>query len=194
MHDSSLVSESNLTDSEEIIQNNDIANNINQDFDFDEDKIHIGFIAQELKEVYPELTAEDNQGYLSIDYISLIPILIEALKEQQTQIKELESLINKAKLKSTGDITLSNTSELFQNQPNPFCENTYINYFIPDEVNKAVIYIYNLQGRQVKVIDINERGQGSAIIYGSELYAGTYHYTLVTDGQIVGTYTMILTD
>ncbi len=48
-----------------------------------------GLIAQDLKEIYPELVYEDSKGYLSVDYVSLIPVLIEALKEQQSQIEDL---------------------------------------------------------------------------------------------------------
>jgi hypothetical protein len=175
----------------------------NETFDYSKlqkyQKDHYGIIAQELQEVFPDLVYKSPKGLLGIDYEGLIPIIIEAIKEQQAQIEtlkaEIETLkINNSKTKSTAGNDLNHNSVLLQNQPNPFSENTYINYFIPDEVNKAVIYIYNLQGRQVKVIDINERGNGSAVIYGSELYAGTYHYTLITDGRIVGTYTMILTD
>ena len=45
------------------------------------DRSHIGFIAQEVKSIYPELVYEDESGLMSIDYIGFIPILIEALKE-----------------------------------------------------------------------------------------------------------------
>jgi hypothetical protein len=162
-------------------------------------KEHYGIIAQDLQKVFPDLVYESQNGTLGILYDGLIPIIIEAIKEQQAQIEtlkaEIYSLKNKdSKTKSTADNYFNNNSELFQNQPNPFSENTYINYFISDEINKATIYIYDLQGRQVKAISISERGYGSSVIYGSELYAGTYHYTLITDGQIIGTYTMILTN
>lgn len=50
---------------------------------------HMGFIAQELQKVFPELVYEDNDGVLSVDYISLIPILVEAMKEQQGQFSKL---------------------------------------------------------------------------------------------------------
>lgn len=49
----------------------------------------IGFIAQDLQQVFPELVYEDRDGYLSIDYISLIPVLVAALKEQQEEIDAL---------------------------------------------------------------------------------------------------------
>lgn len=53
-----------------------------------------GVIAQELQKVYPELVSTDDNGYLSVDYAGLIPVVIEALKEQQAMIKKQENAIN----------------------------------------------------------------------------------------------------
>jgi len=55
-----------------------------------------GFLAQELKEVYPNLVSQDSSGYYLVDYIGLIPIMVESLKEQKVQIeaqnKKIETL------------------------------------------------------------------------------------------------------
>lgn len=59
--------------------------------------IHLGFIAQELQEAYPHLVSEDIDGYLAINYQGLIPILIEASKQQQQRIEVLESLLKSSK-------------------------------------------------------------------------------------------------
>jgi hypothetical protein len=47
--------------------------------------------------VFPELvkTANNSEGTLSINYQGMIPVLLNAIKEQQTQIKELKALIKK---------------------------------------------------------------------------------------------------
>jgi hypothetical protein len=50
-----------------------------------------GVIAQEVREVLPEVIREREDGYLSVEYTSLIPILIEAIKEQQKRIESLEA-------------------------------------------------------------------------------------------------------
>lgn len=50
----------------------------------------IGFIAQEVEKVIPEAVAKDNEGIYSIEYDAMIPLLVEALKEQQKMIKKLE--------------------------------------------------------------------------------------------------------
>lgn len=46
----------------------------------------IGFSAQDLKKVFPELVIEGADGMLSVNYTGLIPVLVEALKEQQNII------------------------------------------------------------------------------------------------------------
>jgi hypothetical protein len=56
---------------------------------------HVGFIAQELKEVFPELVGENKEGMLGIKYTELIPILVQALKEQNEKIKSLEDRVSK---------------------------------------------------------------------------------------------------
>ena len=56
----------------------------------------IGLLAQDIEEVFPELVKEgdDKNGTLSVNYQGLIPVLINAIKEQQNQIDELKSLLN----------------------------------------------------------------------------------------------------
>ena len=57
----------------------------------------IGLLAQEVMELFPELVTKSNdkQGTLSVNYQGLIPILLNAIKEQQIQIQKLkEKLID----------------------------------------------------------------------------------------------------
>lgn len=52
--------------------------------------LQIGFIAQELQKIYPELVKENEQGDLSVNYSGMIPVLLEAIKELQQKVEELE--------------------------------------------------------------------------------------------------------
>ncbi|MGK0253130.1 MAG: hypothetical protein ACI9OE_000590 [Mariniflexile sp.] len=63
----------------------------------DESKQKIGLLAQDVQAVYPELVkkANDEQGTLSVNYQGLIPVLINAIKEQQLEINELKKMIKK---------------------------------------------------------------------------------------------------
>jgi hypothetical protein len=51
-----------------------------------------GFIAQDLKNVFPDMVKDDN-GLLGISYTELIPVLVKALQEQQEEIKALNDRI-----------------------------------------------------------------------------------------------------
>jgi hypothetical protein len=51
---------------------------------------NIGFIAQEIEKVFPELVMTDKNGYKLVNYDKFSPILLQAIKEQQKTIVELE--------------------------------------------------------------------------------------------------------
>ncbi|MCB0843285.1 MAG: tail fiber domain-containing protein [Bacteroidetes bacterium] len=52
----------------------------------------IGVIAQEVQEVFPELVSE-REGHLAVNYIGLIPVLIEAIRDQQEMIDQLKQQV-----------------------------------------------------------------------------------------------------
>ena len=56
--------------------------------DNENDKEHIGFIAQEIQKYYPELVNEDEYGYLSVKYIEMIPLLLNYNKDMKKEMKE----------------------------------------------------------------------------------------------------------
>ncbi|GAB2944638.1 hypothetical protein GCM10027048_06890 [Hymenobacter coalescens] len=51
----------------------------------------LGFIAQELEQIYPELVSTGPDGLKAVNYAQLTPVLVEALKEQQRQIEALRA-------------------------------------------------------------------------------------------------------
>lgn len=59
-----------------------------------EEKRSVGVIAQELLEIVPEAVHQDENGMYSVAYGNLVGVLIEAMKEQQSQINELKAQIN----------------------------------------------------------------------------------------------------
>ena len=169
-------------------------------------QLEIGLLAQEVETVFPELVKKDKNGLLSVNYIGLIPILIESIKEQQKQIEDLTTQIKVSTSQSSKAPSYSNNSNqiksldeslpiaLYQNNPNPFSQSTEIKYYLPKTVNKALLCIYDLQGKQLKQITIAERGEGSQTINGAEFSAGIYLYGLIADGQQVDVKRMILTE
>ncbi len=66
----------------------------NRGFD---NELQIGFIAQEVEKIFPQIVHTGTDGYKGIDYAKLVPALAEAIKEQQKQIDELKKLLKKNK-------------------------------------------------------------------------------------------------
>ena len=56
------------------------------------EKQKIGLLAQDIEKVFPELVSESN-GIKSLNYQGLVPVLINAMKEQEERIKRLEELL-----------------------------------------------------------------------------------------------------
>ena len=59
----------------------------------------IGLLAQDVQKAFPELvkTTNDSDEIMSVNYQGLIPVLINAIKEQQKQIKELKKVLTEKK-------------------------------------------------------------------------------------------------
>ena len=174
-----------------------------------EGKDKVGYIAQQLKEVIPECVKYDEDAKLyAISKTTLIPYLAQAIKEQQAMIESLQSEIQELKKNAGNGGSLKNatvTSEktsiqagtinaLYQNAPNPFSQSTTIEYSIAENVQKAMICIYDMNGTQLKCIPLHLTGYGNITINGSELHSGMYMYSLIADGQLIDTKRMILTD
>jgi hypothetical protein len=55
------------------------------------DKTQIGVIAQELEKAFPELVEIQADGYRTVNYLHLAPVLLQAINEQQAQIERLQA-------------------------------------------------------------------------------------------------------
>ena len=158
---------------------------------------HYGLIAQELQKIYPDLVVESQDGYLAVNYLEIIPLLIRSVQELNAKVEQYENgnaPIQKAQARTT-DVTDIDAvvTTLYQNTPNPFTESTLIRCDVAEDVAKADLYIYNMNGEQIAEYVITERGETSIVIDGGSLSAGMYLYALIADGQVIDTKRMILT-
>ncbi len=176
----------------------------------------LGFMAQELLEVMPELVRKDHTGHYAVQYQGIIPLLVEGMKEQQAMIEQQQELIQqqseaieaiKLELAQSSlatsqaarfgnnslELEQDNEPKLYQNFPNPFYKETVIKYFIPVKAKQATLFIHTMNGLQVRELALEGRGIGQVNIEAGEFKAGIYLYTLVIDGQSIGSKKMILT-
>jgi len=85
-----------------------INNTLAKEHGYDSDKVQIGMSAQEVQKIAPEIVklahfdmeiingevaSKSGENYLTLDYSKLVPILVEAIKEQQTQIEDLRKAL-----------------------------------------------------------------------------------------------------
>jgi trimeric autotransporter adhesin len=173
-----------------------------------------GFVAQEVEAlvkksgyVFSGVDAPENENDpYGIRYDEFVVPLVKGmqeltarLEEQEQKIAEqeqkIDSLVNQLASKSEIEkgMGIDDRAVLFQNNPNPFDAETEIKMTVPENVGFATVMIYNLEGKQMKNIQVDDRGQVSVKISGSELSAGMYLYALIADGKVVDTKRMILT-
>jgi hypothetical protein len=81
-------------------------------------KLEIGFIAQELKNIIPEVVSGE-EGNMGISYGNLVPVLVNAIKEQQSEIETMKNDIKELKtINRTQTAGMDNGNSVF----------TYIGY------------------------------------------------------------------
>ena len=193
----------------------------------------IGIMAQNMKSVLPNLVKEstapshldpkthkpmgEDTKFLAVNYVGLIPVLVEAVKELDAKTTENQVLTQKvadmeskyanlqsqlndicnngcAGLKGTGinaDPATLPGNQLLQNVPNPFSKKTTISYVL-NVGTTAYMNINGLDGKLIKHITLTINGTGSVTINSNEMAAGTYTYSLYVDDKVIDTKLMVI--
>lgn len=184
-------------------------------------EIQYGVVAQELESILPNLVRDcispekrdsvgniiaESVSFKAVNYVELIPILLQALKDQQQQINSMQNQLtaccnasentrNKPVDDSTleQDVVLRSIESIILNQnvPNPFAEQTTIQYSIDTDFNRAQILFYDTNGKLIQTSDIKSKGAGQINVFADDLTSGIYSYVLVVDGKVVDTKKMI---
>ena len=129
--------------------------------------------------------------------------LVESIKELKAEVDELKAVASKengSTLKNGAQETLSLPlnqgqgagSSMSQNIPNPFSEKTDIAIFLPESVQTATLYIYDLSGKQLEQHPVEGRGETVMTIHADKMDAGMYVYSLIADKKVVTTKKMIV--
>jgi hypothetical protein len=179
----------------------------------------VGEYLYQNKDMWENVTEEGTYKYIQEGAIKYM--LVNAIQEQQEQIEERDERISqleeinealltrvekleafmqgmieqKITAKHQKDLELNGSEEmpwLKQNEPNPFTEHTIIHYYLPENTVKASMLIYDMNGRVLKTMNIDERGYGQLNLTARSLPAGTYSYQLQTEAGIIANKTMIL--
>ena len=191
----------------------------------------IGIMADNLVHSFPELVSSSvhpaeydpetgkeisrEVSYKGVNYLGLVPVLVQGIKEQQEQInmlkksneeldnlkKEnellknrldaLEARISSPNRKETGQ-NGSSRPYLEQNVPNPFSDKSIIRYFIPEGSGRCSIAIYTADHSLVKSIAVEGYGYGQAEVQAGTLKSGNYSCELLINQVVVDSKQMII--
>jgi len=178
--------------------------------------VRTGFIAQDVAAAAQKAGFEfdgidkpkNDKDIYGLRYEEFVTPLVKAVQELssqndslKTRISNLQSQINdmvqqlnslKNNIISTS-ISGGSLAVLKQNSPNPFNNNTVINYYLPSNAKYAQLIVSSVNGQILKTISLSGYGEGQVTISAGELAAGSYIYTLTVDGQRIDSKQMILT-
>lgn len=161
-------------------------------------KSHYALDADKLEEVFPDLVYVNKDGSKVINYVEMIPLLVQSINELNEKIEVLQgqSSSGRAKAAVRGTTGVNGTSisqnKLYQNTPNPFKETTTIHFTLADDARDAYICIFDMTGKPVKKLPVTT-GMDSVSFRGYEIGEGMFLYSLVVNGQEIDTKRMIIT-
>ena len=155
----------------------------------------LGFIAQELGKIIPEAVAKNKDGYYMVNYSTLIPVLTEGIKEQQSQIEnqqikiedlqsQITDLKNRLNQLTPGEVKIK--ADNFEITPNPITGISTVSYKLDNANATSYLAIYDLQGRLLKQIGLAKNvNEGQVQIRKTDFGNGMYILSLISNNSEV---------
>lgn len=138
--------------------------------------------------------------FKAVNYTGLISILTGAVQELdqkyddeiQTLKKEIENLKKQPlSARKSDNSTTIDEYEMSQNIPNPFDNQSIINYSLPKNEKSASIAIFDFNGKFIKEFKLTET-RGAITISSSEIGKGIFLYALITNNEPIISKKMII--
>lgn len=176
---------------------------------------YTGFFAQDVEAVAKKLNfnfagidaPKNARDLYGLRYEAFVVPLVKAVQELSAQNTELKKDVENLKStialiqaqvqtntasQQTAVGAVNTNARLYQNAPNPFKQQTIIQYYIPPAATTAFIKIGNDKGETIKVVEVTAKGSGQINFQTASLAAGSYTYALFIDGNLIDTKKMLL--
>ena len=206
IHSIRVGNEGLLMRDEDMYDENSTQNNEEENSDEEETRLihyesHFGITANSTL-AQSDLMLTDASQHPYLNYTEIIPLLVAAVQQLDERVNDLDdllTLVNSYPMDNgeTNDIFTSrfaaqNMSDcvLYQNNPNPFTENTIIKYTVSEEAGDAWLYVFDMQGVLLKQMQLDTKSD-RIILKGGDLKAGMYLYSLIVNGKEIDTKRMI---
>ena len=140
---------------------------------------------------------------LSFNPNGLFFAMLNSIKELDSTVTAIKKELGSQRLMNNGgqgsnentlQVELANNREviLYQNEPNPFDGSTVIRYFIPENITgEANITFSDIYGKEIKKLEISQKGFGKIEANTENLAAGIYSYSIVVNDRIIDTKKMM---
>ncbi len=147
---------------------------------------------QELQQVAKQKDSIINNQQKQIDDLKS---LMKQLQQSVLALQLCSPCSNQQSAIGSQQVIINNNDALSleQNAPNPFNKSTVIRYTLPSKFATAQIVIIDNNGKILKQVNVSGTGKGSLNIDAGTLSSGAYKYSLLVDGKLVNTKTMVLT-
>lgn len=172
-----------------VTYNWDTTNFPNMNFD---DTDHSGLIAQQVEEVLPHLVYtvleddKDTKGKKSVNYIEIIPYLIESIKRQQEEILALQEQVHANFQKQNAELINLQNTKIISVSPNPSSDVISVSVNIQEGVQDAKLVVYDLKGSVLNSLNVKERGNDITRTFQKDNFgSGTYIVTLLVGGKSI---------
>ena len=135
-------------------------------------RLHYGLSAEQLEESFPSLVLEDGEGNKYINYVEMVPLLVQSIRELSAKVTALEAqlgisdpskpvLKTKGKAEDADDVTLA----------------------LPDNGQEATLDVFDLSGKLLRTTSLNAASAPDLSSYTHGLPTGTYAYSLTVNGK-----------
>lgn len=168
----------------------------------------IGFIAQDIQKILPQLVAkEDSAGLLRINYQGIIPLLVKHAQEQDLKIKQLEDAlkeyIDEMDPTSIANPTIEgyypvnedqplNAEKAYQAIPNPNTGSFKIQSNLQTSIDDVIVT--NLIGELVDVIKTPSDDRTAIHIHFTNPSSGVYIVHIIHQGKIITSQKVLIND
>lgn len=156
-------------------------------------QLQFGVMAQEMKEIYPNLVSGDEESGYGVNYTAMIPLMIRALQDQKQTIEGLREEMKELKSKISENTELAEVlgieGERMTIFPNPSASVANISLKGNTRGNVS-LEVVNLNGEVVQRIAGN--GSKTAEINTSKMLKGVYFVRYLRDGKVVETKRLLI--
>jgi trimeric autotransporter adhesin len=151
-------------------------------------ELQYGLLAQEVQKVIPSLVIQSDNGDLAMNYIGLIPVLIEAMKEQQAQINDLKQQASDNFKAQNQDLLQFANTKIINVSPNPSSDMISVSLNIDKAIANANLQVHDINGTLLSNLSLKERDTNVIKTLQKDNFGkGIYIVSLIVNGKSIDT-------